>query len=709
MRTVGSAPNHTEVDRTTGPAGPWWPPATVLVAQHLGIFWNHYFGTAGIPWDFSMAYYAMVAFWTATVGEGILPQWVPFQQMGYPFALQAQSGMTYLPLWIFPALNIPYTLRAAIVFQCLHVLVGSIGMLVLCTHLLRSRSEALVAAVGFQFFGGFYSNAEHPDIIRAFACAPWLLYAFSLDTSAVPRLSPRALLIPPVLFLFLTGAYPGNVIAGAVMLAVFLACQALDAAQRGVPASRLAGPLVRAGGLGVLGCGMAGVHLGPLLLFREQFSRGEPLLGVERFGLGLEHLPGLFLSNGTLPGEISMTSTFVTLPLVVLACFAPGSAFRKHRVYAGLAVAAALLAAGDRFLPGRLLRDLVPPLGLSRFPSSDYRVFVAIPLILFALTGLRAVTRGQLSRVSLTARSLLCVIGVSWGVIRVHGSTFGDAGRAAVVAVAALLFVAAARRLSTVGTTSACAALLLLMCADAYRVLPHVAGWREPDMDAYYQRQGEPPYTRNRGRRLASSALARSVPPTRPPRMRPPGLIRWPGYLDGSYNMADLTPNVLRSAGQVAVHEPYERYMRMAWTPLLLTSTEAVDADGSRRVDLPLDRFAQALDTPPAGDAGIHQVRYGINNIAYEVSLHEPRLFVENEMYFPGWRARLDTAGGAEIDAVSVNGIFRGWRLPAGHYAMVASFALPHLHALGAVACGSALLWTGLCVGVRRRRFGRAG
>ncbi len=37
-----------------------------------------------------------------------------------------------------------------------------------------------LGAFVFQFFGGFYSNAEHVDIIRAFALTPWLLYSFHL-------------------------------------------------------------------------------------------------------------------------------------------------------------------------------------------------------------------------------------------------------------------------------------------------------------------------------------------------------------------------------------------------------------------------------------------------------------------------------------------------------------------------------------------------
>lgn len=677
-----------------------WPHLLALAAQNLGIYWAHYFSTAGIPWDFSMAYYAMVAFWTSTVREGVVPQWLPFQQMGYPFALQAQSGMTYLPFWIFPALNVPYTLRAAIVFQCLHVLLGSAGMFMLSRQWLGSRRLALIAGVAFQCFGGFYSNAEHPDIVRAFAYAPWLLYAFSVGTVPTARLPRRAMLIPPVLYLFLTGAYPGNVIAAGVVLGIFVFLQLAQAAITGTPPVRLAGLTARLAGLGLLGCGMASVHLGPLTLFREHYSRGEPLLGAARFGLGLDHLPGLFLTNATLPGEVSMTSTYVTLPIVILACFAPLAAIRKYWVLAAVAAASALLAAGDLFALGPFLRALFPLLGLSRFPSSDYRVFVAIPLILFGVAGLRAASDTPLSRASLAGRSLFCLTWVAWSIAHVHGGFSRESVAAWAVGAAALLLALAVWRRPPVHRDAAAAALLLLVVVDAVRVLPNVPGWREPDMDAYYQRQGEPPYTRNRGRRLAPASIAGRVPPVRPARTRPAGLIRWSGYLDGTYNVADLTPNVLRAAVRVAADEWYGQYMMRGWSPLLLSEP----AGTGTVLTLTRPGLEAALDTPTTESGFVRQTRYGINDIEYKVSLPAPRLLIENEMYFPGWRARLGTHDGATIEAVEVNGIFRGWRLPAGEYAMTASFQLPHLRSLGLVTVASSAVWIGICGRLARRR-----
>src|SRR5690242_6848855 len=69
-------------------------------------------------------------------------------------------------------LHIPYTLNAAVILQTLHVLFGSIGMFLLLNSIFKSSRYAFIGAITFQFFGGFFSNAEHPDIVRAFAMSP---------------------------------------------------------------------------------------------------------------------------------------------------------------------------------------------------------------------------------------------------------------------------------------------------------------------------------------------------------------------------------------------------------------------------------------------------------------------------------------------------------------------------------------------------------
>jgi hypothetical protein len=661
-----------------------------LVIQNLAIFWNHYFGDAGIPWDFSMSYYAMVAFWTSAIGQGVFPQWIPFQQMGYPFALQLQSGINYLPLWIFPATTLTYTLKAAIVFQGLHVLAGSLGMFFLVLQVQGSRQSALIGAVAFQFFGGFYSNAEHVDIVRAYAATPWLLYVFSLDCASTGRLPLRTMLIPGVVYLFLTGAYPGNVIAAGIVLPIYVGLQVLDASARGAAQSRLLWCASCAGGLALLGTGMAAVHLGPVWLFRDQFFRGQPL-SVPRVSLWLEHLPGLFLSNRTLPGEISMSSTYVSLPILILAAFTPRAAVKKYWVFGGIGLLGAVMAAGDHIAVGSYLRRAIPAFDLSRFPSSDYRVFVAIPLIIFAIAALQAIVEKQLSGRFMLVRGLLCAAWLGWEVLRVYSPLDTQSLRA--VGVAALSFVAvlAFWKRSTKLTVAGAIAVSCLIAIDAAGVLRDMASWSVPHRDAYYESQHWPRYAVNRGRRLVAGSLFRNPPATRPARIEPRGLVRWAGYSDGQYYINDLTPNVLRSTSLVTASPLFHDYMRREWLPILRPPPT-----GSR-VEVTLsDADISARLVGPLADPGgtVRQTNYGVNEIIYEVALNEPRVLVENEMFFPGWRAELGSPRGETVAAVGANGgIFRAWLLPAGSYRMVARFALPHVILLRVVSVLSLGAW----------------
>ncbi|NJL61982.1 MAG: hypothetical protein HC903_09275 [Methylacidiphilales bacterium] len=286
---------------------------------------------AGFPWDFSMAYYAMTAFWTTAIKFGTFPHWIPFQSMGYPFSMNLQSGIYYPPLWVFPIFNIQYTLQNAVRFQCLHILFGSIGMFLLLRINFKSK-YALIGAIAFQFFGGFYSNSQHVDIIRAYALATWLFYACTLDNSHQPRLLFRNLLISPILYLLATGGYPGNFISSLFVLSIYILLQLgsyLIINKESKKIHKTAVLLVMTFGLMILGICMASIHLGPAWLYRGELTRHETSYGLEKLGLWLEHIPGLFLSSRLLPGEISMTSAYVTLPIFFLLFFIPYKQLKK--------------------------------------------------------------------------------------------------------------------------------------------------------------------------------------------------------------------------------------------------------------------------------------------------------------------------------------------------------------------------------------------
>jgi len=95
----------------------------------------------------------------------------------------------------------------------------------------------------------------------------------------------------------------------------------------------------------------------------------------------------------------------------------------------------------------------------------------------------------------------------------------------------------------------------------------------------------------------------------------------------------------------------------------------------------------------------MEQLVYGADAIGYRVRLERPALVVENEIYFPGWSAGLAGPDGSVrvVDAVRVNGVWRGWPLPAGEYELDARFRLRGVRSLEIVTLAA---WSAWIIGV---------
>jgi hypothetical protein len=103
----------------------------------------------------------------------------------------------------------------------------------------------------------------------------------------------------------------------------------------------------------------------------------------------------------------------------------------------------------------------------------------------------------------------------------------------------------------------------------------------------------------------------------------------------------------------------------------------------------------------------VMQTHYGINDITYKVKLKEPKLMVENEIYFPGWQADLIFSNKVtKLQASVVNGIFRAWFLPAGEYQMMAHFSFPNLLIYETISIVSFAIWIFILVRYWRRLAG---
>src|SRR5262245_1238120 len=395
--------------------------AAFLALQNLAIFAFHYAGIYGFPWDFNGTYYGVPAYWTSAVARGVLPRWIPFSAGGYPFALNLQSGFFYTPFWIFPALGIPYTLRAAVALQCLHVLAGAIGMYLLARLVLEDGRIALVAAAAYQFFGGFYSNAEHADIVRAFALLPWLLWALTRRPEDGARLPARAWSLPFAIFLLATGGYPLALPAAVLIGSAYGLSEVLSNPAGPRTAARIASLCAAYSGLALLGAAMAFVHLAPSWFHREELARWHEHASLPLTGIGIRQLPGLVFRSSAVPGEVSMTSTYVSLLLLAAFAMLRWKDAKRHASFLVLLGAGAMMAAGAESPLYRVVARAVPLFGISRFPAADYRAFAAIALIVLGAAALDRSARDGISRGRWAAGAAIALAAFAWCAVQTGG------------------------------------------------------------------------------------------------------------------------------------------------------------------------------------------------------------------------------------------------------------------------------------------------
>lgn len=684
-----------------------------LYFQNFIIFFNHNFNGIGFPWDFYKSYYAYPAFFTTAISLGKFPQWIPFQSMGFPLVMVLQTGFHYPFFWIFPLLNLPFTFQSAIIFQELHIFFGCVGMFLFLRYVFNSSKYAILGAIAFQFFGGFFANSQHPDIVRAFAISPWIFYVFTLNLKK-PTLSHRTLFIPIVIFVLATGSYPGNFISTLFIMSLFVIFQGISGYVKGIGKFKSIFTTGILFGLIFLGLSISMTHLGPIAQFGNELTRfDDPGSAIPRYKILVGgEFPGYFMSNTPIPAEISMQSTFLTLPIIIFASFFPVSLLKKYWVFLAIFVIAILMSLGNQTFFWPAVTDLIPTLELSRFVSSDYRIFIAIPLMIFAIAGLKSVIEKKFTLKSFSFRVVFVISWFSLGIFSLYANSgintrwFNDyelLNQQIIFAVFILVATLCLLGYYTLKSNNnnrlyqkkpvaiSLVALLffsVLIVSDGSRVISDMVTWRDGGFEKIWKKHNIP---LEKDGKLITFSVLENLPETRPEReivgSKTPGASK--GLLTGEYLTQDTGNAILVSRTIVESNEMYFNYMLKPWTPLLL---EPPIVNYLGKISLPEEVFSN-LDSLDEENS-IRQTHYGINEIFYQVTLNEPKLMVENEMYFPGWTAILIYPDKElHVEAIEVNDVFRGWLLPAGDYEMKANFEFPNYFTFQIISISAFVVW----------------
>ena len=658
--------------------------AVVVFRQQLFDHWT-------FPWDFVGAYTTTPAFVADTVGRGHFLSWSPFVASGFPVDVDPQAGLYFPGWWLLGGLGIPATLRVLTAVQVAHVLFGSVGVLALARARRLEWSWAAVAAVAYLFFGGFYGEAEHSDIVRGFAYLPWLLWALT-PPSGTGRWT-RLAAVPLLAWLIAAGAYPGQMISfglsGFVYVSVALGFSGREVWRR----YRVA--LIFAVAAAAAACVAVLLPYVRAEQAHELYRVFEPT-AVVRAGASLapQDLLGLYLNNFAWAYEGTITAWAVGIPVLIgLACIR-WKTLRRQAPLVACGTVALLLAMTPRIgVIGRAMVSL-RPLFSSRFPAAEYKAVVAVALVILAADAW--------SRVATRRRGLFWRAALAGGVLvagaLLASSAYGPPTRELWLVVAVIL-ITCVLVLVRLPPRLLVGLLIGLVIVDGvreaydYRLLGRISPWRTSPAEAAPYRARDV-YVRE------LPALLKQAPTTRPARVPPYApLAKSPtgtdpdatGWIADGYHLIDYGGTIERVLWQ-AEHNP-------AWLALLLapwhayTFPCATTGCGSGAVHLP----APTMWKP---SSGVHTLSYGDESIVYEVNVSQPVLMVENELSIRGWHANTP-----KVHLVNAGIPLRAWRLSPGHYKFVASFQEPDRTLQELVAVFALISWLG-CVFLIRRRSG---
>ena len=80
------------------------------------------------------------------------------------------------------------------------------------------------------------------------------------------------------------------------------------------------------------------------------------------------------------------------------------------------------MAMGSNSFFWQTMASLFPALELSRFPFSDYKIFIAIPLVIFAIVGIKAIVEGKFSLKKFAIRTGFVLSWFSLGIYMLYSN-----------------------------------------------------------------------------------------------------------------------------------------------------------------------------------------------------------------------------------------------------------------------------------------------
>lgn len=348
----------------------------ILVSLMI-VFWTYITGKDSPPWDFYGDYYTQAYSWW-DLGTFFKPTpYLPYLISGYPAHLGLQVSSYYLPVGIIAEL-FDYSIRAATLLQFITIFFGIIGVYFLFRELNFKREISFFASITYIFSAGFFSNASHVDIVRAWSFFPWLLYFLIPRETYTLKFKILSVLI---WFQFFVGSYPGNIASFAYIFLIWITFQYFRLKPN---LKSLLKFYIYSIGFGAI---LSLPKYLPFLLdgtgpnIQNQIVVNSGIISTIFFPYGGTGVSGDVL----LPNDLTQRTFFIA-PLVFISIFLIKKLNLNYFTGLGIFLISIILGI-DLYLYPHWQENL-PLLNISRFRTIDFKPGITFGLILMACTSL---------------------------------------------------------------------------------------------------------------------------------------------------------------------------------------------------------------------------------------------------------------------------------------------------------------------------------
>jgi len=354
--------------------------ALLLAAMVFIPFWKVWLGieTFGVR-DWGLFSIPVATFHKECFWRGEWPLWNPYSCCGTPFLAQFNTLAVYPPSLLYLLLPLTWSLPA---FCLLHVFLGGMGMYFLAQRWTSSQAGGALAGVAFAFNGLSLNFLMWPSHIATFSWMPWVIL---LVESGWRDGGTKIMAAALAAGMQILGGGPETI---AFTWLVVFALAAVECIKQPRAFWTIARRLVV---MGALGLALAAAQLLPtadLALHSHRdthYGRSDwsmPSLGWANFLVPMFQMTPM-QQIVVQPGQYWTTSYYAGIGVVFLAGIALWRSRRNGRIWLlGLLLLASLvLALGYNGFVFRWLQQLIPALGLFRFPVK----FVILTLLMTPL------------------------------------------------------------------------------------------------------------------------------------------------------------------------------------------------------------------------------------------------------------------------------------------------------------------------------------